>query len=190
MPFQFEELGIPEVVLVDTKRFDDHRGFFAESYKQSEFAAGGLTETFVQDNHSYSTHGVLRGLHYQNPPKAQAKLVYVIKGEIFDIAVDIRKGSPTFGRWVGVTLSDKNGRMLFVPRGFAHGFCVLSEEADVLYKVTAEYAPELDRGVVWDDPDIGLELPVSNPVLSAKDQQLPVLAKSDNLFTYEGGYAP
>ena len=186
MPFAFERLDIPEVILVEGKAFGDDRGFFAEIYKRSEFVAGGIDEDFLQDNFSRSRRGVFRGLHYQNPPAAQGKLVQVIRGEIVDIAVDIRKGSPSYGKSVTATLSDSNRRMLWVPPGFAHGFCALSEEADVMYKVTSEYAPEHDRGIKWNDPDIGLVLPIESPLLSDKDAQLPALADADNAFTYPG----
>jgi len=161
MPFTFTRLAIPDVVLIEPRVFPDERGFFMESYKYSEFAAFGIKEHFVQDNHSRSKKGVLRGLHYQRPPKAQGKLVRVVVGEIFDVGVDIRlaraiekdgsiaraKGSPTYGKWVGERLSAENKRMLYIPPGFAHGFCVLSEEAEVLYKTTEEYAPEYDAGI-------------------------------------------
>ncbi len=128
--------------------------------------------------------GVLRGLHYQKPPQAQGKLVMVLSGEVFDVAVDIRRGSPTYGRWVGETLSAENGRMLWIPVGFAHGFCVLSERADVVYLVTAEYAPDLDRGIRWNDPEIGIRWPVDEPLLSPKDARLPLLREADQDFVF------
>ncbi|HEX2714070.1 MAG TPA: dTDP-4-dehydrorhamnose 3,5-epimerase [Candidatus Acidoferrales bacterium] len=184
MPFLFTQLEIPDVLLVAPKVFLDARGFFAELYKRSDFERNGVSYTFVQDNYSHSTRGVLRGLHYQMAPMAQGKLVSVIRGEIFDVAVDIRRGSPTFGRWVAATLSDRNHQLLFVPGGFAHGFCVVSDEADVVYKVTAEYAPECDRGIRWDDPDIGIGWPLPTPVLSEKDASLPWLRDADNNFSY------
>jgi dTDP-4-dehydrorhamnose 3,5-epimerase len=182
MPFHFRRLEIPEIILIERQRFEDRRGFFSEIYKLSAFSAGGISAVFVQDNYSHSGRGVLRGLHYQKHPKAQGKLVTVIKGRVFDVAVDIRKGSPSYSRWLGVTLSSDNGRMLYVPPGFAHGFCVLSEEADVIYKVTREYAPELDRGIVWNDAQIGIHWPIADPVVSAKDAQLPSLEEADNNF--------
>jgi dTDP-4-dehydrorhamnose 3,5-epimerase len=185
MPFSFKALEIPDVLLVEPQAFSDERGFFMETYRHSDFLANGFVDEFVQDNFSHSVQGVLRGLHYQKDPKAQGKLVLVLRGRIFDVAVDIRKGSPTFGRWIGAELSDENHRMLWVPRGFAHGFCVLSDEADVLYKVTNDYAPELDRGIIWNDPEIGIEWPISGPLLSPKDAQLPRLSKVDNDFLYE-----
>lgn len=186
MPFRFKKLEIPDVVLVEAVAFEDHRGFFMETYKDSEFAANGIPDRFVQDNFSHSIRGVLRGLHYQQPPKAQGKLVKVLKGEIFDVALDIRKGSPSYGNWVGVVLSFKDRRMLYVPVGFAHGFCVLSDEADVVYTVTEEYAPELDRGIIWNDPEIGILWPIENPILSEKDARLPLLDEGDHNFAYEG----
>ncbi len=184
MPFQFRSLEIPEVLLVKAQSVSDDRGFFAETYKMSEFSANGLSQTFVQDNHSHSVRGVLRGLHYQKHPQAQGKLVRVLRGRIFDVAVDIRKGSPTYGHWVGSVLSAGNLRMLYVPVGFAHGFCVISEDADLVYKVTEEYAPELERGIIWNDPEIGIQWPVTDPILSLKDAQLPCLREADNSFEW------
>ncbi len=175
MPFKFTRLAIPEVVLIEPRVFPDERGFFMETYKYSEFAAFGIREEFVQDNHSRSVKGVLRGLHYQRAPKAQGKLVRVVVGEIFDVGVDIRKGSPTYGKWVGERLSAENKRMLYIPPGFAHGFCVLSEVAEVLYKTTEEYAPEYDAGIRWNDPEIGIRWPIEHPILSQKDAALPRL---------------
>ncbi|HKV45510.1 MAG TPA: dTDP-4-dehydrorhamnose 3,5-epimerase [bacterium] len=185
MPFRFEHQQIPDIVLVEATAFEDERGLFMETYKHSEFGAAGIPWIFVQDNYSHSTRGVLRGLHYQKHPKAQGKLVGVLRGEIFDVAVDIRRGSPTLRRWVGVILSAANRRMLFVPPGFAHGFCVLSSEADVVYKVTAEYAQALDRGIVWNDPELGVAWPIQTPVLSPKDARLPPFHAADHNFVYE-----
>jgi len=182
MPFQFRALAIPELVLVEARSFADARGFFMETFKSSEFARHGIGSAFVQDNLSHSTHGVLRGLHYQKEPAAQAKLVMVLSGQIFDVAVDLRRGSPSYGRWIGLTLTAGDFHMLYVPEGFAHGFCVLSEAADVLYKVTYEYAPHLDRGIRWNDPEVGIHWPVTNPILSPKDAQLPLLRDADNPF--------
>lgn len=185
MPFHFKRLEIPELVLIEAQAFEDGRGFFMEVYKKTEFSAIGVQQVFVQDNYSYSVRGTLRGLHYQNQPKAQAKLVMVLRGEIFDVALDIRKGSPTYGQWVGVVLTGQMHHMLYIPAGFAHGFCVLSKEADILYKVTEEYAPALDRGILWNDPEVGIRWPIEKPVLSAKDVQLPLLKEADNDFVYE-----
>jgi dTDP-4-dehydrorhamnose 3,5-epimerase len=182
MPFQFTSLRIPEIILVEARSFADDRGFFAETYKRSEFAAHGIEDAFVQSNLSHSRRGVLRGLHYQKHPRAQAKLVTVLSGEVFDVAVDIRRGSPTYGQWVGLTLLVEPLRLLYVPAGFAHGFCVLSETADVLYKVSDEYAPDLDRGIIWNDPEIGIRWPLDQPVLSPKDAQLPSLREADHNF--------
>ncbi len=184
MPFNFTHLQIPEVVLIEPRTFLDPRGFFRETYKSSEFAANGLPSVFVQDNYSHSTRGVVRGLHYQKSPQAQGKLVAVFRGEIFDVAVDIRHGSPTFAKWIGQVLSAENGCMLYIPPGFAHGFAVLSDEADVVYKVTAEYARDLDRGILWNDPEIGVEWNVAEPILSDKDALLPRLRDADNNFIY------
>jgi dTDP-4-dehydrorhamnose 3,5-epimerase len=185
MPFQFHRLQIPDVILIEARHFTDDRGFFLETYKRSAFRDNGIPDAFVQDNHSRSAHGVLRGLHYQIHPAAQGKLVRVLRGEVFDVAVDIRKGSPTFGQWVGVRLSEERFQMIYVPPGFAHGFCVLSERADLGYKVTAEYAAAQERGIVWNDPDIGIAWPVAEPVLSPKDAQLPPLKSADINFVYD-----
>jgi dTDP-4-dehydrorhamnose 3,5-epimerase len=184
VPFQFERLEIPDVVLIEAATFADSRGFFMESYKASAFAEEGIDLRFVQDNYSRSGDRVFRGLHYQNPPQPQAKLVQVITGEIMDFAVDIRKGSPTFGGFVTAHLTESNHRSVFVPEGFAHGFCVLSDRADVVYKVSTEFSAELDRGIKWNDPAIGITLPVDDPVLSEKDASLPSLAEADNAYTY------
>lgn len=182
MAFQFERLEIPDVILVQAQKRGDERGFFMESYKQSAFAAGGIAETFVQDNCSHSACSVLRGLHYQKHPQAQGKLVMALQGEIFDVAADIRRASPTYGAWVGRVLSAENACMLYVPPGFAHGYCVLSQNATIVYKVTQEYNAELDRGIIWNDPQIGVEWPIKSPVLSTKDAQLPRLQAADHNF--------
>ncbi|MCL4506036.1 MAG: dTDP-4-dehydrorhamnose 3,5-epimerase [Chloroflexi bacterium] len=179
MPFLFRPLAIPEVILVEPRRSGDARGFFMETYKRSEFAVNGIAEDFVQDNYSRSACGVLRGLHYQKQPLAQGKLVMVMQGAVFDVAVDIRPVSPTFARWVGVRLSADEPRLLYVPPGFAHGFCVLSEMADFTYKVTREYSQAHERGIVWNDPDIAVEWPVTEPTLSTRDQALPALRHAD-----------
>lgn len=162
---------IPDVLLIEPKVFGDERGFFFESFNQQRFnAATGLDLQFVQDNHSKSAKGVLRGLHYQLPPKAQGKLVRVVAGEVFDVAVDIRKNSPTFGQWVGEILSGDNKRQLWIPPGLAHGFVVLSDSAEFLYKTTDYYAPEMERCIRWDDPDLAIDWPIGGePVLSGKD---------------------
>ena len=185
MPFTFTKLSIPDVILVEAKAFPDERGFFMESFKESDFVKNGINLKFVQDNYSHSIKGALRGLHYQKIPKAQAKLVMALKGEIFDVAVDIRKNSPTYGKWVGEILSEENHRLLFVPEGFAHGFCVLSDEADVLYKVNAEYSPENDRGFLWNDPDVDVKWPVDHPIVSKKDGEQPLLKNAENNFIFK-----
>lgn len=176
---------MPDVVLVEPKAFDDGRGFFVETYRRSQFEANGIPDAFVQDNHSHSIQGVLRGLHFQKHPKAQAKLVMAVCGEIYDVAVDIRRGSPTYGRWIGVYLSGQNHRMLYVPVGFAHGFCVLSDQADVMYKVTAEYSPEFEGGIRWNDPELGIEWPVHKPILSRADTELCGLRETEAPFEYQ-----
>jgi dTDP-4-dehydrorhamnose 3,5-epimerase len=184
MSFQFERLEIPEVVLIKTSQQGDPRGFFRETFKKSEFEAFGIPTVFVQDNHSRSGHGVLRGLHYQKHPHAQGKLLFVATGEIFDVAVDIRKGSPTFAHWVSQVLSAENGYLMWVPPGFAHGFCVLSDSADLIYKVTAEYSAESERGIIWNDPEIAIQWPMSKSSLSARDGQLARLREADNNFVF------
>ncbi|MFH1227472.1 MAG: dTDP-4-dehydrorhamnose 3,5-epimerase [Planctomycetota bacterium] len=178
MSFNFVKLSIPEVILIEPAVFADARGFFIETYKHSEFVAAGITEHFVQDNHSYSVRNVLRGLHYQNEPNAQGKLVRCVKGAIWDVAVDIRKGSVTYGKWASAELSELNKLMLYVPADFAHGFVVMSDQADVMYKCTQEYSPENDRGIIWNDPDIGIEWPIKNPLVSDKDKKHPSLKNS------------
>ncbi|MBD1401310.1 dTDP-4-dehydrorhamnose 3,5-epimerase [Pelovirga terrestris] len=162
--------AIPDVLILEPKVFGDDRGFFYESYNERVFLEViGRDIQFVQDNHSRSVKGVLRGLHYQLPPMAQGKLVRCVVGEVFDVAVDIRKSSATFGEWVGVHLSAENKRQLWIPEGFAHGFLVLSDVAEFLYKTTNYYAPDYDRGIVWNDPDLKIDWLVSNPQLSQKD---------------------
>lgn len=164
---------IPEVKIIDPRIFPDERGFFFESFNQQRFSkAIGQQITFVQDNHSRSSKGVLRGLHYQHPPHAQGKLVRCTVGEVFDVAVDIRECSPTFGKWVGANLSEDNKRQLWIPEGFAHGFVTLSETAELLYKVSDYYAQQAEACIRWDDPTIGIKWPLSStPILSAKDEK-------------------
>lgn len=178
MSFRFEPLELSEVVRVAQTRRSDPRGAFTETWRRSAFADAGLPAEFVQDNWVRSSGGVLRGLHYQLPPQAQGKLVQVLRGAIWDVAVDVRRGSATFGRWVAVTL-DADAGALWIPPGFAHGYAVLGDGADVLYKVTAEYAPTLDRGVRWDDPTLGIRWPVADPVLSDRDRGLPFLSAAE-----------
>ena len=184
MPFSFTSLSIAKVILIEPKVFEDERGFFIETYKMSDFVASGIKEIFVQDNHSRSTKGVLRGLHYQNPPFAQGKLVRAIRGEIYDVAADIRKGSPTYGKWAGAILSEENKNMLYIPEGFAHGFCVLSEIAEVMYKNTNVYSSKSEAGIIWNDEDLNIEWPVKEPFLSQKDKNWPSLREADIKFYY------
>lgn len=168
---EFVRTDIPEVILIRPKVFGDARGYFLETWQQSRFAEAGIEAEFVQDNHSHSARGVLRGLHYQIR-QPQGKLVRVVTGSVFDVAVDVRRSSPTFGRWVGYELSDQNHHMLWVPPGFAHGYLVLSESADFLYRCTDFYAPASERAIRWDDPELGVRWPLPGgaaPVLSAKD---------------------
>lgn len=183
MSFTFRPLGIPGLILVRPKRRSDARGFFVETYRAGPFEEAGIRGPFVQDNLARSAEGVLRGLHYQLPPRAQGKLVRVVRGEIFDVAVDLRKGAPTYGRWEGCTLSEASGDMLWIPPAFAHGYLVLSGGADVAYKVTAEYDPTRDRGIRWDDPRVGIDWPTTHPILSTKDRALPLLSEAENPFT-------
>ena len=179
----FKKLSIPEVILIEPKIFSDKRGFFFENFKEEDFILNGITK-LIQDNISHSTLGVIRGLHYQKNPKAQAKLVTAITGKIFDVAVDIRKNSPTYGKWVGEILSNENHRSLYIPEGFAHGFSVLSKEADVFYKVSNEYSQENEGGIKWNDPTINISWSIEQPIISEKDNLLPLLEKIDNNFRY------
>jgi dTDP-4-dehydrorhamnose 3,5-epimerase len=177
---------LPGVVLVEADVFDDARGWFVEVYHQPKFAAAGLSAGFVQDNHSHSVRGTLRGMHFQHP-HGQVKLVRVVQGEVFDAVVDVRRGSPTFGRATWVVLSGHNRRQLWVPAGFAHGFCVLSETADFVYKCSDVYSPGDERGVRWDDPALGIPWPVAAPIVSDRDGRLPLLSDVDAaLPPYEG----
>ncbi|KAA3633178.1 MAG: dTDP-4-dehydrorhamnose 3,5-epimerase [Proteobacteria bacterium] len=179
MPFNFSATEIDGPILVTPRVFNDSRGHFFESYKRSEFVSGGIADAFVQTNASSSARNVVRGLHYQLPPHGQAKLVRCVRGAIFDVAVDIRRRSATFGRWVAQELSEENRAMLYVPEGFAHGFLALSDGAEVNYMVSAEYHPESERGVAWDDPVIAIDWPVDQPLLSEKDRVFPRLADAD-----------
>jgi dTDP-4-dehydrorhamnose 3,5-epimerase len=178
----FTPLEIPGVVEITTEKFGDDRGFFSETYNGERFAEAGIQLEFVQDNHSYSAaRGVLRGLHYQLPPRAQDKLVRVTRGSVFDVAVDIRRGSPTFGRWVSAVLSADKWNQLLIPKGFAHGFVTIEEHTEFIYKVTDFYSPEHDRSIRYDDPAIGIEWPVAAAEirLSEKDRAAPLLAAAD-----------
>lgn len=184
MPFLFKRLSIPDLILIEPKIFKDKRGFFMESYRYSDFKAFGIVDGFIQDNLSRSYKDVIRGLHFQKEPYSQGKLVQCLKGRIFDVAVDIRIGSPTFGKWIGVELSDENHLMFYIPPGFAHGFAVLSEYADVLYKCTKEYSQDNERGIIWNDPDIKIDWTVKEPIISEKDCRLPFLKDADINFYY------
>lgn len=182
------ETKLSGVVLLEPVVHGDHRGFFMESYTRGKLEALGLTYDFVQDNQSLSAQaGVVRGLHYQLSPKAQTKLVRVLTGAVYDVVVDIRKGSPTFGQWIGVVLSEDNKRQIVVPKGFAHGVCTLVPHTQLLYKVDEYYSPEHDRGILWNDPELGIDWPTSAPILSAKDAGQPLLKDAEIDFTYEEG---
>lgn len=174
MPFKFERLEIPDVILIKPEVFYDERGFFMETYKKEDFENAGIKGEFVQDNQSKSRSGVLRGLHFQKEPYAQAKIVRCIKGKIYDVAVDLRRNSLTFGKHVSVILSEENRFQLYIPRGFAHGFLALSD-AEVIYKADSVYAPEYEAGLIWNDPAVDIPWPNENPILSPKDRKLPTL---------------
>jgi len=182
----FIKTDIPDVIIIEPRVFGDERGYFMEIYKEPLFNENGIDVHFVQDNMSSSVQGVLRGLHYQMNPHAQGKLVRVIQGAVYDVAVDIRKGSPTFGKYVGIELTAENKKALWIPPGFAHGFYVISEMAEFTYKVTDVWAPETERSIIWNDPDIGIEWPLVDDkvVLSDKDEKAPVLKDAEINFTY------
>lgn len=174
---EVKRLELPEVLVVVPKRFGDNRGFFVETYNKQTFAGAGITTDFLQDNHSLSADaGTIRGLHYQVAPKVQAKLVRVVRGSIFDVAVDVRKSSPNFGKWTSAVLTAERGEQFFIPVGFAHGFCTLEPDTEVLYKVSDFYSPQHEYGIRWDDPAIGIRWPITTaPVLSTKDGKNPLL---------------
>lgn len=176
MPFTVRSLEIPEVILIEPRLFGDARGYFMETYRASDFRGLGLPASFVQENHSRSERGSLRGLHFQRGAHAQGKLVRVIVGEVFDVAVDARRDSPTFGKWQSITLSGDRPQLLYVPPWCAHGFCVLSDVAEVVYKTTTEYAPEHEDGFLWNDPSLGIEWPIENPTLSERDRHWAPIA--------------
>jgi dTDP-4-dehydrorhamnose 3,5-epimerase len=178
MPFQFIKTDLDGVVLIEPQVFEDRRGYFMEFYKESAFSEAGISHSFVQVNHSFSIKNVLRGLHFQTSPKAQGKLVGVISGSIWDVAVNLRSNSPAFSHWTAHELSGQNHRLLYIPPGFAHGFLTLSAEACVMYKCTEEYAPNYDAGIRWNDPEIGIDWPEKKPLLSEKDTALPTLAET------------
>lgn len=180
------ETSLPGVVIVEPKVFGDHRGFFMETYATESFAEIGIPNVFVQDNQSFTAQkSTLRGIHFQNGPMAQAKLVRVTRGAVLDVAVDLRKGSPTYRKWVGVELSAENKRMLFIPRGFGHGFVTLTDHVEFCYKVDQLYSKACDRGIRFNDPTIGVEWGVTDPILSEKDTKSPLLDDSDCNFVYE-----
>lgn len=183
MSIKVTQTSLPGVLLVEPRLFRDERGFFFEAFRAQTYADVGITGPFVQDNVSRSVRGTLRGLHFQEP-NAQGKLVQVLHGSVFDVAVDVRVGSPTFGRWLGVHLSDSEPRQVWIPPGFAHGFCVTSETADFYYKCTALYSPSDERSILWNDPAIGIEWPISAPLLSSKDAAAPTLATAPRLPEY------
>ena len=180
---QFKETPLAGAYIIEPRVHRDHRGFFLESYKESVFQAKGLNLRFVQDNHARSEErGVLRGLHFQKQPFAQTKLVRAIRGKIYDVIVDIRRKSPTYGQSFGIELSEENFLMLLVPVGFAHGYCTITVESEVTYKVDAPYSPQCEGGILWNDPKLKIQWPVSNPILSAKDSQLPLLQQLQSPF--------
>lgn len=176
---------LPEVLIIDPKVHGDSRGFFYESFQAQRYAEVGIQGPFVQDNLSRSVRGTLRGLHFQEP-KAQGKLIQVLRGVVWDVAVDVRRGSPRFGRWVALELSESTPRQLWIPPGFAHGFCVLSDSADFFYKCTELYAPEAERAIAWNDPSLGIPWPLTEPLLSAKDRAAPLLAEAPVLPSHPG----
>jgi dTDP-4-dehydrorhamnose 3,5-epimerase len=185
MSLDVTALAIPDVRIIRTRKFGDHRGFFSETWNRKSFAEAGIDIDFVQDNHSLSAEiGTLRGLHFQGPPHAQDKLVRVVKGRILDVAVDLRQSSPTFGKWVAAELSAEGWQQILVPIGFAHGFCTLEADTEVIYKVSNYYAPQADFGVLWNDPDLGIDWPVSpdKVVLSDKDKIQPRFSELKQLF--------
>ncbi len=178
MPFDFKKTSLKGLFLIQPRVYTDTRGFFMESYKKSDFEKAGIAEEFVQDNHSFSSKGVLRGIYFQSEPHAQGKLVRVIKGAVWDVSVDLIPGSSTFGKWYGIELTEKNSTMLYIPPGFGHAFLTLEDNTHFLYKCTAEYNPESDGGVRWNDPDLAIDWPLtegSKPVVSDKDTVLPFL---------------
>lgn len=188
MPFEFKSFSeLPDVIIIQPKTFVDERGWLAETYNRSDFSRHRIPFEFLQDNHSRSTaRGILRGLHFQNEPAVQGKLVRCIIGEIFDVAVDIRRGSPTYGKWVSTILSAENCRMIWVPPGFAHGALTMTDIAEIVYKLTSEYSQPHDRTIKWNDETIGIRWPVTNPILSKKDAEAPSLKEVDNNLVWKG----
>lgn len=184
MAFEFVDLQLTGPLLIKPKAFSDDRGFFMETFKASEFIIHGIPTSFIQDNHSQSNKNVIRGLHYQLNPKAQGKLLRVIRGRVFDVIVDIRKNSPTYGRCLSTELSEQNKHILWVPAGFAHGVAFLEDNTELLYKATEEYSKEHERSILWNDPALGIKWPVDNPILSEKDANAPLLHDAENNFEY------
>lgn len=181
------ETDLPGVLIIEPRVFEDERGWFMESYSYRVFKELGIDVVFVQDNHSYSKRkGTFRGIHFQNNPMAQAKLIRCTRGKILDVAVDLRKGSPTYKKWIMVELSEENKRMLFIPKGFGHAFLTLTDDVEVQYKVDQYYSKEHDRSIRWNDPDIGIDWPIKDPIISEKDRNAPFLKDSDCNFVYGG----
>jgi len=177
---------ITEIIIIEPKILGDHRGWFTESYSKEKYRSFGINADFIQDNHSFTAKkGTLRGLHFQTEPKAQSKLLRCIRGKIFDVAVDIRKGSPTYLKWVGIETSEENKKQIFIPKGFAHGFLTLSDNVEIEYKVDEYYSPECDRCIRFDDPTFGIEWGISNPALSEKDMNAPIFNTSDTHFLFK-----
>lgn len=184
MPFTINSSKDFGLTSITSKIFKDERGYFCELYRKSEFKKLGIEEDFPQENISFSKKNVLRGLHYQKDPNAQGKLMICLKGSVLDVAVDIRKGSPTYGKWKSTVLTGESGRMWYVPVGYAHGVLTLSDEAILMYKCTKEYSPECERGILWNDPDLAIDWGTGNPIVIDRDASFPKLAEADNDFTY------
>ncbi len=183
---QFTQTKLKDVWLIQPQVYNDKRGFFMESYSKKDFTEHGINTEFIQDNHSKSTEKyTLRGLHFQRPPYAQTKLTRVIRGAVIDVVVDIRKGSPSYGQWQSFELSEKNQLLLYIPRGFAHGFCTIKENTEFIYKVDNYYAPEYDSGIIWNDSDLNIDWPTNNPLLSEKDRMLPSYKSINSPFNYK-----
>lgn len=184
----FKETGFPGLIVIEPKIFRDDRGYFYESFNAGELAKGGITETFIQDNQSRSSYGVIRGLHYQLEPYAQSKLIRVLEGTIYDVAVDVRKGSPTFGRYYGIELSAENHLQFYIPKGFAHGFSVLSDTAVVMYKCDSYYNPASEAGILFNDPELGIDWKITEgqEIVSSKDAELPAFENAELNFTFAG----
>lgn len=184
MSANFIKTDFPGLVVIQPKIFRDERGYFLEVFSEIEFSKAEIREHFVQDNQSHSIKGVLRGLHYQTDPMAQGKLIRCIKGEIYDVAVDLRIGSPTYLKHFCITLSEINQTQVYIPSGFAHGFCTLSDTATIVYKVTKPYSPKHEKGIIWNDPKLNIEWPISSPILSEKDSRLPLIDQTEHRFEY------